>query len=566
MYNEKLKCWESGAYDEDLLVWCREPFNQDNPEALFVLADSALAQASSGRGTADGVYLLERAAELGEVRAALAMGQLFRFGWGVHRSGRTARKWYEKAAAMGCEEARAFLLALEGERRRKGRAAALAAVAVVAAGIFLGVLWRNVTLEPQEIFVHEETVLVIPKSPEEFNRALNDLVTQYDDKSVVSGEGNSGRLLVKFEGEGIDLSDFPAAVVLADKDNYLVIQFASQEEAERCLEALGKLDGVVFAVMDGYDMGYGDGEASTGEAVFRPMASSGPPYLSVYSGMSYYSWGVEFMGLDRLAGWLQARQAGRVTVAVLDTGVELQPGTWDRILAGADIAAGDTHGWEDNDGHGTHVAGIIYDCTQGLDVFILPVRVFTPDGNGLTSYVVQGLKYAMDSSVDVINISLGGSCAATAPQENCGDPVDYYIRQAVDQGIVVVIAAGNGDEEGNPEDTRTVCPGHMGEGIVTGACDRRGNVGEFSNYGESVDLCAPGVDVVSYYSGNTFRALSGTSMAAPHVSALAAMLKLYLPDKSPAQLEGYICDYCIHGGDPFYYGYGIPWAAYFAGD
>ena len=76
----------------------------------------------------------------------------------------------------------------------------------------------------------------------------------------------------------------------------------------------------------------------------------------------------------------------------------------------------------------------------------------------------------------------------------------------------------------------------------------------------------PGVEVLSYFPGDVLAALDGTSMAAPNISALAAMLKLYLPDKTPEQIEKYIGDYCTDMGDPAGYGEGIPWAGYFAGD
>ena len=130
----------------------------------------------------------------------------------------------------------------------------------------------------------------------------------------------------------------------------------------------------------------------------------------------------------------------------------------------------------------------------------------------------------------------------------------------------MVVAAGNGDDYGNPEDTKICCPAHNDNCIVVAACDADGNTASFSNYGDAVDVTAPGVDIISYYPGSTLQALSGTSMAAPHISALAAMLKLYLPDRTPAQIEKYITDYCVDMGDSLRYGDGIPWAAYFAGE
>ena len=98
MYNKKWKAWEAPSYEESLLIWYREPFNRENPQALYMLADDALSRVERGKGTAEAVWQMEKAADLGLAQAALAMGQMFQHGWAVHRSGRMARRWYEKAA------------------------------------------------------------------------------------------------------------------------------------------------------------------------------------------------------------------------------------------------------------------------------------------------------------------------------------------------------------------------------------------------------------------------------------------------------------------------------------
>ena len=300
----------------------------------------------------------------------------------------------------------------------------------------------------------------------------------------------------------------------------------------------------------------------SGSAAQRSV--SAVPYTSPYSGEVYYSWGVEYLGRDRLAAWLKDRNTSPVTVAVLDTGVEPCDENAHCILEGTDVTNPGSNGWTDDAGHGTHVAGTIIDCTWGLDVSILPVRVFVGETTS-DSYVAAGLKYAIESGADVINMSLGGSCVCGA-DGSFGSPIDYYVTEAWNSGIVVVVAAGNGDENGVPEDTAVCCPAHMTDCIVVSACDSTGKLGSFSNYGDTVDVCAPGVEVLSYYPGDVLAALDGTSMAAPHISALAAMLNLYLPDKTPEQIEKYIGDYCTDMGDPAGYGEGIPWAGYFAGD
>lgn len=555
MYNKAWKAWESGVYDEGRLHWCREPFNQENPEALFILADVALGKAERGKETAEAVYRMETAAKAGYAPAALAMGQMFQYGWAVHRSERTARTWYEQAAVLGSREAAELLDQLKKARSRRALMGCIATAAVAA--LACAALFLLPQAAPDGILVHRDTELLTPATPEAFNQALQDLVARYDDELVVSGQRSTNRLLLKFEGSGLDLSDFPAATVIADQDNYVIVQFETEADAQACLDVLREMAGILFVDMDEYGL--------TADSPAGAFTTQGTPYVSPYSGIPYYTWGVEFLGLDQLAAWLMEQSTEPVTVAVLDTGVEPCGENAHRILEGTDVTNPGTDGQSDQEGHGTHVAGIIIDATWDLDVTILPVKVFAGE-QASDSSVVQGIRYALDQGADIINMSLGGPCGHTEPGEDCGGPLDYFIQQAVDQGVTVVVSAGNGDDLGNPIDTAGYCPSHIEDCIVVAACDAGGILGSFSNYGDSVDVTAPGVDIVSYYPGETFQALTGTSMAAPHITALAAMLKLYLPDRTPAQIEKYIKDYCADMGDPQGYGEGIPWAAYFAGE
>lgn len=559
MYKKEIGCWKSDPYEETIIVWCQESYNKENPEAMFILADIMLENAGKGKKTADAVYLMEKAAKLGNARAALAMGQMFQYGWAVSRSKKSALMWYEKAAELGNSEAAALLAALKRQKRRKtiiGIVSLVLVICIVCAGVIWILAMRPVT----GILVHEDTELLQTIDLQEFTEALEKLVNQYDNELVISGQQGSNRLMLRFEGDGIDLSDFPAAVVIDNGDNFLIVQFDSEEEAQRCLKILKQTRGILFVEEDSYNT-YTNEEISAGD-----LTSTSIPYSSPYTGENYYSWGVEYLGLDRLAAWLITQQTVPVTVAVLDTGSEPCQENAHLYLNGFDVVdSSNSNGWNDVDGHGTHVAGTIIDCTWGLDVQILPVRVLAPNGSP-ESYVILGLQYAIQNDVDVINMSLGGSCMTTSPDAVCDGAEDFYIQDAIDKGIVVVVAAGNGDDHGNPVSTAGECPAHLGNCIVVAACDSGDRLASFSNYGESVDVCAPGVDVLSYYPGDTFAELSGTSMAAPHVSALAAMLKTVMPNKTPAQIEKYITDYCVDMGDPMFYGEGIPWAGYFAGD
>lgn len=212
------------------------------------------------------------------------MGELFQYGWAVHRSQRMSLEWYEKAAALGSAEAASRLAELRRARRRRAITWACAALAVVLAACALVLFLPE--RPPEGILVHEDTQLTETATFEEFNSALSELIRSYDDELVVSGQRSTNRLLLKFEGPGIDLSDFPAAEIIADSDNYLVVQFESEEEAQRCLDALTAMDGILFVDTDEYAY-------TAGSAVQRSV--SAVPYTSPYSGEVYYSWGVEYL-------------------------------------------------------------------------------------------------------------------------------------------------------------------------------------------------------------------------------------------------------------------------------
>ncbi len=285
-----------------------------------------------------------------------------------------------------------------GKKRRGiliGAAAAVAAIVLVAVGV--RVLQRTA---PRNILVHKDTKLTCPVTLTETNQALNNLIEQYDDEQVVSGVSSTKRLLLQFEGDEIDLSAFPAAEVIADEENYLIVQFQTEEEAQQCLEAVEGMDGVVCASMDKYQ--------SASQNAVAARTAYGTPYTSPSTGMVYYSWGVEYLGLDRMSSWVAGQQTEPVTVAVLDSGVEPCNETQGRILEGLDMFDPSGNGWNDMAGHGTHVAGTILDCTRGLDVSVFPVRVLGENGKGTDSSVIQGLKAAIANDVDVINMSLGG--------------------------------------------------------------------------------------------------------------------------------------------------------------
>jgi subtilisin family serine protease len=250
----------------------------------------------------------------------------------------------------------------------------------------------------------------------------------------------------------------------------------------------------------------------------------------------------EQWGLEMVKGpgaWSTSTGVGAV-VAVIDTGVQAShPDLGERLLPGYDFVGDDPieRGDEDDDpsdgdGHGTHVTGIAVanrDNGEGIagvapGAKVLPIRVLDDNGEGYADDTIKAIEFAIEKGVHVINLSLGDYL----PLQSAlfADPAyENALERAVDQGIVVVLAAGN---NGLPR-----CENPQVEGIVcVGAVDPRGQRSAFSSFGQEVDLMAPGgsaaggssEDVLSTYKGSAYASVAGTSQATPHVAAVAALL------------------------------------------
>ncbi|MEC8422728.1 MAG: S8 family serine peptidase, partial [Myxococcota bacterium] len=241
-----------------------------------------------------------------------------------------------------------------------------------------------------------------------------------------------------------------------------------------------------------------------------------------------------------------------IHVAVIDTGVDsTHPDL--NVVSGRDAdmvcnSGGDCADGGDPQGHGTHVAGTIGAAADGSGVVgvapgvpIHDVRVLGADGSGYVSDILAGIEYVLDNpEIRVVNMSLGGPAGSALDGE-----LDEAIRRMEDAGVVVSIAAGN-----EAQDTRNVVPAGLDRGIVVSAYDASaGDNGWafFSNYGDAVDIAAPGVGIVSTWPGGDVAALDGTSMAAPHVAGAAAVYLALHPDKGPGQVRSAIVSTAENG-------------------
>ena len=245
--------------------------------------------------------------------------------------------------------------------------------------------------------------------------------------------------------------------------------------------------------------------------------------------------------LDR--AWDLSKGAG-VVVAVVDTGIDLShPDLAGQIIAGWNVLAPGTLPQDDN-GHGTMVAGIIAARTNNaLDVVgiapgakLMPVKVLDNNGSGSDADIATGINWARTHGANVINLSLGGAF---------DDPVlATSIQQAISAGIVVVAAAGNDGAEN--VDYPAADPGVL----AVSATDHSGGLASFSSYGWRIDVAAPGYDITSTALGSTYTTESGTSFASPIVAGVAALVRSQHPTWTVTQVDDRIRDTARDVGPP----------------
>ncbi|WP_274363274.1 S8 family peptidase [Paenibacillus thermotolerans] len=266
---------------------------------------------------------------------------------------------------------------------------------------------------------------------------------------------------------------------------------------------------------------------------------------------SRYQWNIPIIGTP--TGWELSRGNEQVTVAVVDTGVDLtHPDLKGRIVDGYNVVDPKTQP-NDDVGHGTHVAGVISALTDNAEGVagmtwynrIMPVKVLDSSGMGSTYAVAEGIIWATDHGAKVINMSLGNYASA----QFLHDAVKY----AFDRDVALISATGN-DNTDQPG-----YPAAYPEVFAVSATNVGKQKASFSNFGDYVDVVAPGENIASTYMGNQYAALSGTSMASPHVAALAALIRSVNPKLKNTEVYDIMrksaVDLGAQGKDT-YYGYG----------
>ncbi len=244
-----------------------------------------------------------------------------------------------------------------------------------------------------------------------------------------------------------------------------------------------------------------------------------------------------------------------VRVCVLDTGVDDSHSALNQLVAEYDFVNGDNDSNDDN-GHGTHVAGIIgsTDSTYrgvAYNSSIMAGKVLNSSGVGYSSDIISGIEWCVDNNADVISMSFGtGSYSSTCD----GDPVSEAANNASDHGVTVLAASGN-DEYSNSINL-PACASNV---IAVGAVDKDDSHASYSNGGSELDVVAPGSNIYSTWPGDSFNTKSGTSMATPHTSGTSALILETNNGLSPIEVRDILRNTSVDLGDEGFdneFGYG----------
>lgn len=270
-------------------------------------------------------------------------------------------------------------------------------------------------------------------------------------------------------------------------------------------------------------------------------------------------WGIDRVDAELV--WPSGNTANPVKVGVIDTGISNKHSDLLANVKGGINTINPKRNWNDDNGHGSHVAGIIGALDNGLGVVgvapnvdLYAIKVLNANGSGYLSDIIEGLDWAVNNNLKVVNLSLGTS----------SDIPSFHdaIIATKNAGVTVVAAAGNSGGT-------VLYPAAYPETIAVSATDNADQVTAWSSRGPEVDLAAPGSAIYSTYKGTGYATLSGTSMAAPHVAGTAALVintpvgaydananGQWDPSEVQQKLQDRATDLGLVGADSLY-GYGL---------
>lgn len=320
-----------------------------------------------------------------------------------------------------------------------------------------------------------------------------------------------------------------------DRSDYIVV-FAGDAGVERGEQVITSVGGAVFARFEHVFKGVAVTLPDTAvEALSRRpevMLIEKDQEISIYDIQQDATWGLDRIDQPSLPLNAQyvfsndgtyASGAKRVDAYIIDTGILSTHVEFAKRVGTGFTWIQDRRGTTDCNGHGTHVAGIVGGTVYGVakGVMLVPVRVLDCRGSGTVSGVVAGIdwvaKHHQPGVPAVANMSLGGQLSSA---------LDTAVTNLVTDGVVVMVAAGNSNT-----DACFTSPASTSVALTVGATTAEDSRASYSNYGRCLDLFAPGSSITSAWVTNnrSVNTISGTSMAAPHVTGVAALVLSQYP-------------------------------------
>ena len=346
----------------------------------------------------------------------------------------------------------------------------------------------------------------------------------------------------------------------SDAEKKVLIVFEEQVDEAQMEEIVDEAGGTLSEEYEEVDVASAEMTASSIDELLQDPAVK---YVEEDSIVRLHAqmedWGIQETNTPQ--AWNSGLTGEGVKIAVLDSGIAQHE---DLAIAGGVSTVAYTSSYADDQGHGTHVAGIIGARNNNVGVKgvayeaeLYAIKAFNEKGSAYLSDMIEGIDWSIANDMDIVNMSAGTQSDSAAFRA--------VVDKAYAAGLILVAAAGN---DGAPDGlTDTVdFPARYSAVIGVGAVDSSSRRATFSSTGPDVEVAAPGVNILSTYTGGQYAYMSGTSMATPYVAGQLALLKQAYPELSNEELRMVLTDHARDlgqaGRDPFF-GYGLIQASSF---